>query len=606
MVQKVKKMTLMSQIIIISIIPLLAIIFFGITIIGIEYKVYKTTSNLRSALELSFKATDLVHELQKERGLTAGFLSSKGKKFVNELNTQRDVTNGKLELLNKIYFGIEKKHFTKEFIDPINGGMEQIKDLERTRSMISSQTISTKNAIGFYSTQIAKYLSGVNAVGGEGSDAILSALTGAFGYFLNAKELAGQERAVVNGIISRDTPIEQNWFMRWNSLYFGQDTLISSFLSLAKEETIDYYKNTVRGSAVEKVNSFREVVREKARTGKFGINAGDWFNASTERINLLREVSVQQMNLITKQTEDLIDDARNQLIFFSILSCVIIFIVIVVVLMVARSLNKFFTTSINELSQANIQVVSASQEIASSSTDLAEGATKQADNVEKINSAISRAVEANVVNSENANEADKLANATNSSAKAGEVSITKLMDSMEKITQASEQIAKIIKNIDEIAFQTNLLALNAAVEAARAGEHGLGFAVVADEVKNLAVRSANSAKETESIIQEAIEHIKDGNIIAKDTQKGFADIFENVNKTSNIITTISHSINEQVTQMKEVSFNMEVIDEVTQQNAATSEEAAAASEELNAQAIAMMENLTDVGKLVGVEVKRVD
>ena len=172
---------------------------------------------------------------------------------------------------------------------------------------------------------------------------------------------------------------------------------------------------------------------------------------------------------------------------------------------------------------------------------------------------------------------------------------------MENITAASEKIAIIIKNIDAIAFQTNLLALNAAVEAARAGEHGLGFAVVADEVKNLASRSAESAKETTLIIQNAIDYIKEGNAIAETTQKGFTDIFENVNKTTQIIGLISTSLQEQVGQMQGVSKEIQSIDEVTQHNAAVSEEAAAASEELNAQAIAMMENVRNVAILVGVQ-----
>ena len=169
-----------------------------------------------------------------------------------------------------------------------------------------------------------------------------------------------------------------------------------------------------------------------------------------------------------------------------------------------------------------------------------------------------------------------------------------LMASMTEITNASEQIAKIIKTIDEIAFQTNLLALNAAVEAARAGEHGLGFAVVADEVKNLAGRSADAAKETAGIIEEAIEQIRTGNAIAKQTDQAFANILDKAKKTSDIIGEITTSIQEQSEGMAQVATAMGQIDQVTQQNAANSEEAAAAAEELSAQAESMVQSIRHV------------
>jgi hypothetical protein len=489
----IKKMTLIQQIMLISAIPLLAILFFGYTLISREYKTYASTSNLNTALSIAFKATDLVHELQKERGLTAGFLASKGSRFGGELTAQRKLTDTKLQQLETAYTTAKEARFTDQFIGPVTGGMNQIKGLAATRTKIDAQSLSTSDAIGFYTGQIALYLKGVSAVGGEGSDAVLLSLTGAFGYFLNAKELAGQERAVVNGIISRDVRITQEWFMRWNSLFFGQDTLMQSFKAMAGRDTLAFYDRTVTGEAVKRVEQIREIVRSYAESGSFGIAPSAWFQASTDRIELMRKVSEQQMELIAKQTRTLIGEANARLYFYAILSGLIILLVLLVVTVIARSLNAFFTRSISDISEANAQVVAASDQIAASATNLAEGASAQADGVEKINRVVNEAVASNRTNAKNAQKADTLANNTNASAKQGDVSIKKLMHSMTNITTASEQIAKIIKTIDEIAFQTNLLALNAAVEAARAGEHGLGFAVVADEVKNLAGRSAKSA-----------------------------------------------------------------------------------------------------------------
>lgn len=599
----IRKITLIQQIMLISIIPILTILFFAYSIIDRDYAAYTSTNKLQSALEISFAATNLVHELQKERGLTAGFLASKGTRFNNELKAQRKVSDAQRESLKELYSSSDLSVFTDEFIGPINEGMKQLKDLDNTRNQISSQSIPTGNALKFYTTQISKYLKGVSAVGGESSDAMLSSLAGAFSYFLNAKELAGQERAVVNGILARNITISQKWFMKWNSLYFGQDTLMQSFMSLAKRETVDLYKQTVRGSAVDSVERIREIVRNNAETGKFGVAPSDWFGDSTARIDLMRKISVQQMDMLKVQTTYLIEQAKSDLIFYSILSLTIVLVVMIIIFVIARSINSFFSASILTITESNEQVVSASDQIAQSSTSLAEGATNQAESVDKINSMIESALEKNEENSKSAVDANHLAQDANESAILGNESINELILSMENITHSSEKIAKILKNIDEIAFQTNLLALNAAVEAARAGEHGLGFTVVATEVKSLALRSAEAAKETAVIIEESMAQIKTGNEMAQKSHAVFEKILENSKSTSVIVGEIAQSLQTEVESMNMISSDIREIDTITQNNAATSEETAASSEELSAQAISLMDNVIQVGKFVGVNVE---
>lgn len=269
---------------------------------------------------------------------------------------------------------------------------------------------------------------------------------------------------------------------------------------------------------------------------------------------------------------------------------------------IIRSIVKPMTSVVQMLTEANSQVVSAAEQISSSSQSLAEGASEQAGSVEQISATIEQSTSINNQNNENSREADMLAKATNESAMTGNEKIQQLSKAMDKITESSERIAKIIKTIDEIAFQTNLLALNAAVEAARAGEHGLGFAVVADEVKNLAQRSADAAKETANIIEEAIEEIKGGNQIAKATNESFVEILDKAKKTSDLIGEISISIKEQTEGMNQISSAMGQVDQITQQNAANSEETVAAAEQLNAQAQSMMTSVHEVSKQVGYKV----
>lgn len=275
---------------------------------------------------------------------------------------------------------------------------------------------------------------------------------------------------------------------------------------------------------------------------------------------------------------------------------------IVIAVLIIRSITKPTTEAVRIIAEANTQVVAASDQISGSSQSLAQGASEQASSVEEVSATVEESTAINNQNSENGREADALAKAANDAARAGNEKIQHLMGAMKKITESSEQIAKIIKTIDEIAFQTNLLALNAAVEAARAGEHGLGFAVVADEVKNLAQRSANAAKETAGIIEEALEEIKTGNRIAQETNESFTEILEKAKKTSDLIGEISVSIREQAEGMNQISSAMGQIDQVTQQNAANSEEAAAAAEELNAQAVSMMQSVEAIARIVGYRI----
>lgn len=230
------------------------------------------------------------------------------------------------------------------------------------------------------------------------------------------------------------------------------------------------------------------------------------------------------------------------------------------------------------------EVDSGSGQISEASQSLSQGATESAASIEEISSSITEIGGQTKANAENATQANVLATQTRSAAEAGNKKMSEMMLAMTEIQQASNQIAKIIKVIDDIAFQTNLLSLNAAVEAARAGKHGKGFAVVADEVRNLASRSAKAAKETSEMIENSIGKVKSGTEIAKMTESALQEIVSSSVKVADLVGEIAAASNEQAQGIAQIGQGLEQIDKVTQQNTANAEETAAAAEELSGQA----------------------
>ncbi len=238
----------------------------------------------------------------------------------------------------------------------------------------------------------------------------------------------------------------------------------------------------------------------------------------------------------------------------------------------------------SNINAAAEQVAEGAKQVSGSSVDLAQGATEQASAIEELTASIEEISAQTTKNAEHANEANKLAETAKSNAVQGNSQMQAMLKAMEEINEASGNISKIIKVIDEIAFQTNILALNAAVEAARAGQYGKGFAVVADEVRNLAARSANAAKETTAMIEGSIKKTEGGTKIAKETAAALNEIVDAVARAAALVSDIAVASNEQAGGISQINQGFMQVSQVVQTNSATSEESAAASEELMEQA----------------------
>lgn len=401
--------------------------------------------------------------------------------------------------------------------------------------------------------------------------------------------------------VNSDENTRKNLVNSYNNDISAVDEMIEDFSS----KSLSNENSTRLADAITKWQSVADRVFQLANEGKF-------FDAmsvqGSQEVGAFDEVNETLLSLIdenkalqlasSRESISTLNSAKTTAIVSNILIAIL---VVVIALILNKIISKVIADKVGRLLQGAEQTKEASNSVAESSQSLASGASEQAASVEETSASLEELSAMTRQNADNAESANQLSKENTETVRQAFSSMEKLTTSMKDISDSSAETQKIIKTIDEIAFQTNLLALNAAVEAARAGEAGAGFAVVAEEVRNLAMRSAEAARNTTELIEKSVQNIERGNSLVKTTSDSFHKVAEASTKISSLVEEITAGSKEQTSGLDQLTQAVTQIDRVVQSNAATAEESAAASEQLSAQTAEVTSVVYEVSDFIGLD-----
>lgn len=569
---------------------------------GFEEK--QKIEQLETLNELSVRLSLLIHETQKERGASAGFIGSQGVKFTTILPQQRALTDEKKKYYFDFLDTIDIDTLPNDLALAVGVLSKDIDKLAAVRKQVSALQISLKDEVAYYTSMNAKILHIIALTAKLSNDPELVKALSAYSNFLKSKERAGIERAVLSGTFAADK-FAPGMFIKLITLIAEQKSYMDSFLSIADASMVQLYKQKMENKVVRDVEEMRNVAINQAKNGGFNISSEYWFKTITQKINLLKEVDDQ----LAQNNTQLLQHRADMLLRSHITTLVgyLLFagIVSLAMLIIARGINSSVTQSLKKIECVTGELNLGCDILVDGNDEIAQISKKLQTMIHVLKESIEKAQN---VASSTLQEGNKLDQAVASLADNSVQEDTKVMDANGLITQMSTGIqsiadastsvtddldttsgvlddfiqqldsvvasiedgsqqqfelaqkvvslteqAKNVKDvlaiISDIAEQTNLLALNAAIEAARAGEHGRGFAVVADEVRKLAERTQKSLSEIGANINLITQNVTEISEESEHTTQHISDISESAKH----LIDSSYETKEKLATTKELS-----------------------------------------------------
>lgn len=479
-----KNHSLRFRLLVLVLVPLIGLTALGGRVQWEKYQQLQQLFAVRANDAIMVQLGTVVHELQRERGRSAGFINSRGTLFVDELKRQRASTDAAVAELELRLTAFDSNTFGPSFARQLTTFVTELARRGSLRTKIDNLSATGLDSYNYYTHTNATALDVVVAMSHLSKEARILRGIQAYVNLLQAKEQAGMERALVTRTLTQDRFAGET-FGDWSRAVAAQETYERVFRSFADAEQIDRLVVTVDATTMAEIKRVRAVLLEKREVGGFGIAANVWFDLSSARIDQLKQMEDGLSADYAKAADELEQRAGAELAIVAGITTFLTFGSAFWGWLTMRSILGALGRVTEGIAAGSEQIGSASAQVARASQDLAGVASEQAAGLEESSATLEQIGGIAAQNASAAQEAKALAAASLGSAETGAEAMTVLGRDTEIMARAAADAAKVVKTIEEIAFQTNILALNAAVEAARAGEAGAGFAIVADEVRAL-------------------------------------------------------------------------------------------------------------------------
>lgn len=603
---------------------LLALCWFAGSGIWTRIETERQMENIAQLTALARSAGNVVHELQKERGMSVGFLGAEGKTFKDELNAQRALTDREIEVFVDSLSDTALQ--AGDVTTSVAAFKKNILSLATLREKVTQLGLPASEVVKFYTNVIADVLNFVGRLGTLTDSGEMANSFAAYYNLLNLKEQAGIERALLANIFSSGH-FADGQLHQLSDVVSKQNVWLAQSLRLSPPEQAAMLKSRLQSTDATQALSLREAAFSHAANGGFDVDPTVWFKVQTQRIEVMRQIENVAANLLWESAIKLAQDARKNWQIYMAVSLLALLASLAFAGAIALNMHRQFSDTLNkiagmngdltqrlatpgkdelsslnrayntmleniqhivqEIKQGSLVLYDASSSITAGNQDLAQRTDDQAASIVEAVASMEQLSTTITQTADNAREAELLTIRLEKEVRQASNVASAANQSMGDIRSSSEKISNIVTSIDDISFQTNLLALNAAVEAARAGEMGRGFAVVASEVRNLSQRCAKEANQIRELVAQNMVKISEGVERVTASATALKAAADNTTSMKQYIGDIARVATEQSQGVSQINLALRPMEQVTQQNAALVSQAANDSQRLDNLSVTM-------------------